>query len=351
MPIKSAKNTITGQQFAAYLRLWFSQSGKKQVEASAFLGISQGKLSGILSNRDTPSLAVMEEIAGKLDINLVSMLSEGQELLGQYGSDFYNATAEERSVAFRLWLEQYVRGNNLTYRVAAQKMGVKQETISQILNDGLSPPLEVMKTMLEGVGLKYINTLTPHLLPISDCPIPEDNPAPPYEPSWEEWEEIADQRAIEMLRNSSDSDASEPFPMVKVPVFDAGAWELSAYILNWRDHELSEDDDFIYVTPREKNLGAFGIKVNGDSMAPTIELGDIVICMPTRSIENGKVVLACWPGSEADPGKRLIKRYKADEDGNVLLWSDNPAHKPIALSEKEMREIHLCRVTKLVKDL
>jgi phage repressor protein C with HTH and peptisase S24 domain len=148
-----------------------------------------------------------------------------------------------------------------------------------------------------------------------------------------------------------ESDASEPFPLVKVPVFDAGAGELSGFILNWREYELSEDDDFIYVTPQEKKNGAFGIKVNGDSMAPTIERGDIVICMPTRSIENGKAVLACWPGSEADPGKRLIKWYKSDEHGNVVLWSDNKNYEPITLSKKEMRDIHLCRVTKLVKDL
>lgn len=148
-----------------------------------------------------------------------------------------------------------------------------------------------------------------------------------------------------------DYDVSESFWMPKAPIFDAGAGELSGFILNWRDYELGEDDDFIPVTPQEKKLGTFGVRVNGDSMAPTFKPGDIAVCVPTRAIENGKIVLACWPGSEADPGKRLIKRYKADERGNVTLWSDNPEHEPIVLTKREMREVQLCRVTKLIKEV
>ena len=237
--------------------------------------------------------------------------------------------------SFALWLHEYKNKNQLSNAALAQLFDISESSIQHILSGYRRASEKIMEKVFTRLNLNPRTEL-------------------------EQFIETDENGFSYLVSNRLNDDAGTPvltsnisnsFPLVKVPVFDAGAGELTAFILNWRDYEINEDGDFVYVTPREKKLGAFGIKVNGDSMAPTIEIGDIVICMPTRAIDNGKVVLACWPGSEADPGKRMIKRYKVDDKGNVLLWSDNPIHEPIALSKKEMREIHLCRVTKLVKEL
>lgn len=148
-----------------------------------------------------------------------------------------------------------------------------------------------------------------------------------------------------------DSNTSEPFLMVKVPLFDAGAGEPSEFYLSGRAYDLNDNDDFIYVTEHEAKMKAFGVKVHGDSMAPTIEQGDIVVVLPTRAIENGKIVLVCWPSGDGDAGKRMVKRYKADSRGNIVLYSDNNAHEPIILDRKKDKDVRLFRVVKLIKDL
>jgi len=200
--------------------------------------------------------------------------------------------------------------------LAAKTPGVGQGRISQIVNGKYQPGFVVQTKIAKAAGFEDLQDFLNRMLP------------PP-----------------------SISEISGPIQFLKAPIIDAGAGELSGYIQNWRDYEVGEDEDFIPVTAQEKSLGTFGVRVNGDSMSPTIKPGDIAVCVPTRSIDNGKIVLACWPGSEADPGKCLIKRYMADERGNVTLWSDNPEHEPIVLTKREIREVHLCRVTKLIKEV
>lgn len=148
-----------------------------------------------------------------------------------------------------------------------------------------------------------------------------------------------------------DLNNSPSISLAKVPLFDAGAGEPCEFYESWRNRGLTDDAAFVYVDAHKASQGAFGIKVHGDSMAPTIEQGDIVIVMPDRPIENGKIVLACWPTSYGDTGKRLIKRYKSDNKGNIVLWSDNPNHEPVVLDRETDRDVQLFLVIKLIKDL
>ena len=60
---------------------WFEQRGEKQERAAAFLGLRQGALSGFLTGRDTPSLAAMEVVAVKLEMELIDILVKGKAIL------------------------------------------------------------------------------------------------------------------------------------------------------------------------------------------------------------------------------------------------------------------------------
>jgi phage repressor protein C with HTH and peptisase S24 domain/predicted XRE-type DNA-binding protein len=256
----------------------------------------------------------------------------------------------------RLWLQDWIKRQGYTQQQAADKLGTTASTINLFLAG--------KRSLSDDLAMKIINNSGENLAPFNDAYDPvkkgarwsaeEENRLEAL--SLEEYkQEVTAENRRGSLKiyseKSFDSNASASFPLVKVPLFDAGAGEPSEFRDDWRSYDMDDDADFIYVTEHEAKMGAFGIKVNGDSMAPTVEKGDTVIVMPTRHIENGKIVFACWPCSDGDTGKRLIKRYKVDNKGNIILYSDNISHEPILLDRKADRDVRLFRVVKLVKDL
>ena len=86
----------------------------------------------------------------------------------------------------------------------------------------------------------------------------------------------------------------------------------------WRPHDVYD--------PR-----AFGVKVDGDSMAPVFRSGDIVVVCPQKQVFSGDEVVA-----RLRDGRVVVKviRYS---DGYVVLQSYNPDHEPI-FAEKDQLE-------------
>ena len=66
----------------------------------------------------------------------------------------------------------------------------------------------------------------------------------------------------------------------------------------------------------------FMLRVQGDSMAPGIESGDLVVVRPQSTAENGTVVVALLE-SEA-----TVKRFFRERNG-IVLRSDNPSYADI----------------------
>lgn len=81
MSVKSSKNTIAGTQFRAFLMGWADKSGKKKNELAAELGLSPSNFGDYLHGVKSPSLALMEEIAEKIGVDLADMLLEGKAIL------------------------------------------------------------------------------------------------------------------------------------------------------------------------------------------------------------------------------------------------------------------------------
>lgn len=92
------------------------------------------------------------------------------------------------------------------------------------------------------------------------------------------------------------------------------------------------DFDVLYFVPIPKYLShkyknCFAVEVHGDSMQPTLEEGDIVVCKPVQDI-------SMLPGSKIvvvadENGELIVKRLKKDKEGNIVLTSDNPSYEPI----------------------
>ena len=65
----------------------------------------------------------------------------------------------------------------------------------------------------------------------------------------------------------------------------------------------------------------FGMRVEGDSMRPTLESGDRVLVDPKTAIKAGDIVLAVHPFRSL----QMIKRLRSIEpDGRIFLVGDNP---------------------------
>lgn len=61
-------------------------------------------------------------------------------------------------------------------------------------------------------------------------------------------------------------------------------------------------------------------EVHGDSMVPALEPGDRLLIWHTKRLKTGDVVAA---GDPRDPGRTLLKRAAAFEDGGIYLLGDN----------------------------
>ncbi|MDE7438951.1 MAG: helix-turn-helix domain-containing protein [Clostridia bacterium] len=110
---------------------------------------------------------------------------------------------------------------------------------------------------------------------------------------------------------------------VKIPVYG----EIAAGI----PIEAIEDIiDFEEITPELAASGEFlALSIKGDSMAPRIQNGDVVIIRRQETVENGDIAAVMVNGDSA-----TLKRVKLDNNG-IWLLPLNPAFDPIFYTKKE----------------
>jgi repressor LexA len=91
-----------------------------------------------------------------------------------------------------------------------------------------------------------------------------------------------------------------------------------------------------------KDPQAFALKVKGDSMAPRIENGDVVIVSPQQEPHSGDICVVRVNGEDT------LKKVKFE--GNYLhLVPLNPEFEPLTVKKKEVNFVW--KVVKLIKEL
>ena len=110
---------------------------------------------------------------------------------------------------------------------------------------------------------------------------------------------------------------------VKIPVYG----EIAAGI----PIEAIEDViDFEEITPEMAATGDYiALKVKGDSMAPRILEGDVVIIRRQETIESGEIAAVMVNGDSA-----TLKRIKYADNG-LWLMGNNPSFQPIFYSKQD----------------
>jgi repressor LexA len=98
-----------------------------------------------------------------------------------------------------------------------------------------------------------------------------------------------------------------------------------------------------YVTVDDvKDPQAFALKVKGNSMAPRIEDGDIVVVSPQQEVHNGDICVVRVDDEDT------LKRVKF-EGSYIHLVPLNPDFEPVTVKKKDVN--FLWKVVKLIKEL
>lgn len=88
----------------------------------------------------------------------------------------------------------------------------------------------------------------------------------------------------------------------------------------------------------------FGLRIKGDSMAPRIIEGDVVIVRQQSDADSGDVVIVLINGDSATC-KKLMKY-----DGGISLISFNPIYDPMNFSKKEIVEKPVVIIGKVIEN-
>lgn len=87
----------------------------------------------------------------------------------------------------------------------------------------------------------------------------------------------------------------------------------------------------------------FGLKIKGDSMAPDIKNKDVVIVRQQPDAENDEIVIVTINGDEG-----VCKKLKKSPEG-ITLISRNPAYEPMFFTPKEVTELPVAIVGKVIE--
>jgi transcriptional regulator with XRE-family HTH domain len=203
----------------------------------------------------------------------------------------------------------------LTQKQLAEKLGLKQAAVGAYEEERSTPPLSSLMDISK-IFKVNIDLLVNHDL----SKLPE-----------KDWKGKPASKGREVLAITLDSNNRENVELVTQK---ASAGYLSGY----QDPEFVKDLPKISmpVLPRNKTYRAF--EIQGDSMLPILP-GSIIFgeyVEDAASIKNGKLYILVT-NSDGIVFKRVFNF--ADDDGKLLLVSDNRLYQPYSISTTDVMEI------------
>jgi len=101
----------------------------------------------------------------------------------------------------------------------------------------------------------------------------------------------------------------------------------------------------LYIANDNEAENTLCIKVNGDSMYPKIENGDIVQVLKQDMVDSGQIAVVLIDGEEG-----LVKKVKIEKDF-IELISLNPEYQPKKYEREEMNRVSIVGlVKKIIKE-
>jgi len=111
--------------------------------------------------------------------------------------------------------------------------------------------------------------------------------------------------------------------LTRIPGGDPVEWSDGEYPAGFGEEFIDRGD----VT----DSNAFALIVDGDSMSPRINSGDIVIISPNTTVTNRSIAAVAFGN-----GERTLKTVIFLGDGKVLLKPENEKYEPVLLDQKDI---------------
>lgn len=111
--------------------------------------------------------------------------------------------------------------------------------------------------------------------------------------------------------------------LTRIPGGDAVEWSDGDYPVGFGEEFIDRGDI--------SDSNAFALIVDGDSMSPRINSGDIVIISPNSPVTNRSIAAVAFGN-----GERTLKTVIFLGDGKVLLKPENEKYEPILLDQKDI---------------
>lgn len=129
---------------------------------------------------------------------------------------------------------------------------------------------------------------------------------------------------------------------IRIPVYGCVAAGIPIEAID--NFDSSNPDDWEEIDEHTAKSGEyFALRIKGDSMEPKMSSGDVVIVRKQPDAENGDVAIVCVNGDEA-----TCKKIKKTPEG-VMLISLNPAFEPMFYSKKQVEELPLTILGRVVE--
>lgn len=129
---------------------------------------------------------------------------------------------------------------------------------------------------------------------------------------------------------------------IRIPVYGCVAAGIPIEAID--NFDSSNPDDWEEIDEHTAKSGEyFALRIKGDSMEPKMSSGDVVIVRKQPDVENGDVAIVCINGDEA-----TCKKIKKTPEG-VMLISFNPAYEPMFYSKKQVEELPLTILGRVVE--
>jgi transcriptional regulator with XRE-family HTH domain len=203
----------------------------------------------------------------------------------------------------------------LTQKQLAEKLGLKQAAVGAYEEERATPPLSCLTEIS-----RIFNVSIDQLIHKDLSQVPQ-----------KEWKSKVVNRGKEVLAITVDSHNKENVELVTQK---ASAGYLSGY----QDPEFVKDLPKINIPVLPKNKTYRAFEIRGDSMLPILP-GSIIFgeyVEDIESIKNGKLYVLVTR-HDGIVFKRVFNF--ADQQGKLLLVSDNRAYEPFAVSGEDVMEI------------
>lgn len=143
-------------------------------------------------------------------------------------------------------------------------------------------------------------------------------------------------------RKTTNNSSQHESRATRIPVYGCVAAGIPIEAID--NFDSTDPDDWEEIDEHTAKSGEyFALRIKGDSMEPKMSSGDVVIVRKQPDVENGDVAIVCINGDEA-----TCKKIKKTPEG-VMLISFNPAYEPMFYSKKQVEELPLTILGRVVE--